>query len=127
MFLLKAVDAGDAGAPTASFFAGLMAAVASVVVIAVLLPFFATFVLDGLVLLARGKGSRGLLVAIAIVIAVAGIGYLLLAFSREGASSSSSSSSSVFESAAAFLLPWSIAAALLAFVVRQGRRVLQQR
>lgn len=105
------------------YFTALMAAMVAAVLVAVILPFSCSFLLDGLVLLARGKGPRGLIdgaVAVAAVVAAAG---LLLAI----AGSAPESSSTIFNTATSFLAPWAVVAALGAFLLRQARQVLRRR
>lgn len=103
-------------------FAALMAATVAAVLAGVMLPFFCSFLLDGLVLLARGEGPRGLAVG-ALAVAVVAATALLLVF----AGAAGSSSSTIFGSATALLVPWAVAAALVAFLIRQARQAVRRR
>jgi hypothetical protein len=115
-------DAIDSFTPLA--FAGLLAAVVAVAVIAIALPLVAGFVLDGLVLLACGRGLKALVSALVFVVVLSGAGLLLLGFSR---SQGPIAATPVFDNAAGMLLPWSIGFAVLAFLMRQVRRARRRR
>ena len=94
------------------FFAMLLGSVVAVVLLAVALPFTASLILDAVILVVRGRGFRGLLVAVPMTVATAVAGVVALA-------AGGTTTAAAFPSSASFLLPFSCALALLAFVVRQ--------
>lgn len=112
--------AGGAGFSPDQFLGTLLGSVVAVVLLAVLLPFAASLILDAIVLMLRGRGVRGLAVAGALTTVTAAVGVICL--SAGGATTRATFSSSV-----SILLPFSCALAVGAFVVRQvkgaaGRR-----
>lgn len=83
----------------------------------------ATFLLDAVVLLARGKGAGPLTLILVMVIATAAVGLGMLGFAQSGAEASAQ----IFDSAGRFMLPWSVGLALVAFVSRQVRQFAGKR
>ena len=98
----------------------ILGSVVAVLMLAVLLPFAASLLLDSVILIIRGRGFKGLAVAIVVtsVIATAGA----LALSAGGPQSSAS-----FSISSGFLLPFSCALALIAFAVRQVKQAIARR
>ena len=109
-----------AGFSSNQFLEVMLGSLVAPIVLAVLLPFAASMILDGLVLVLRGRGLRGLVVALTLTGAVAVCG--VLALTAGGPQSASS-----FSTSASFLLPWSSALAGLAFVVRQVKGTVARR
>lgn len=98
----------------------LFGSFAAVVLLTVLLPFAASMLLDGLVLVLRGRGYRGLVVAALLTAAAATLG--MLALYKAGPDGAAG-----FGTSASFLLPWSCALAVLAFVMRQVKWAMARR
>lgn len=102
------------------FLGMLLGSVVAVVLLAVLLPFAASLILDSVVLVLRGRGIRGLFVAGALTAVTTVTG--LIALEAGG-----SRASTAFSSSAALLLPFSCALAAIAFVVRQVKAASTRR
>lgn len=105
--------------------ASLYAAVASTVVLGVLLPFAASLILDGVVILLIRRQLRGVLLGLTLTAIVACTGFALAAAARPSASSFIQLPAVQHD--VTLLLPLTSALAVLAFISRQVRGIKRGR
>lgn len=107
---------------SAEMFTGLiLGSLVAPVIIAIVLPFSASLLLDGLVLMLRGRGIKPLIFALALALAAAtgATGVIALAMGSPG-------SAQQFATTAELLLPWGCGLAGLAFLIRQAKAALRR-
>jgi len=107
-------------------FTFLLAAYGAVILLTVFLPFIASFILDGIVLIIRKRGPRGLFLAVAFSIVVAVAGGLALQYGLNGMENSAASAPSM-ALVAQMLLTFSIPLATAAFLVRTASQFFKAR
>jgi hypothetical protein len=105
------------GFSSGQFLDMVLGSLVSALLLAVLLPFAASLILDAIVLVLRRRGVRGLLVASGLTAAVVIAG--VAALSAGGPTAHAS-----FATSASFLLPWSCAIAAVAFLIRQVKAAI---
>jgi hypothetical protein len=102
----------------------ILTAYAGVIILVVLLPFVATFILDGVVLVFRGRGLKPLMLGVAFTILVTILGLVAVSYGQAEAGPTPGTAAGM-ESMTRMLLPFSIGLALLAFVSRTVSTVLK--
>ena len=104
----------------------LIVAYGGMFVLAVLLPFVATFLLDGVVQVLRHNGMRYFFLALGLTAAVAGVGYFIYQTGINGPAMTSANLASI-TMVGGFFLTFSIPLALIAFLIRTGKLLLRNR
>lgn len=98
----------------------ILASMVAPLILGIFLPFTASLILDGLVLVLRGRGIGPLLLAVALTAVMTIVG--LVALTLGGPDTSAR-----FGMTAGFLLPWGCGLAALAFLIRQVKAASARR
>ena len=104
----------------------LFVAYGGMFLLAGLLPFVATFLLDGVVQVLRNNGLRYFFLALGMTVLVAVVGYFIYQYGVSSPAMTSANLASI-TMVGGFFLTFSIPLALIAFLVRTGKLMLQNR
>ena len=104
----------------------LFVAYGGMFVLAGLLPFVATFLLDGVVQVLRSNGLRYFFLALGMTVVVAVVGYIIYQYGINSPAMTSANLASVTRVGGIFLT-FSIPLALIAFLIRTGKLLFKSR